>query len=209
MLKLLKNYLIAGLLFWLPLFVTFVLVRFLVQLLDYSVAMLPANYQPQQLIGLKIPGLGLVFTLLILIGTGMLVTNIIGHRLLALWEKALDRIPFIRSIYSAVKQVTQTLFQPSDTSFRKVVLIEYPRKGSWAIAFVTSEKFTHAHFEQALYTVFVPTTPNPTSGFILLLPKNEVIELELSVEEALKMVVSLGVVTPACFKTSKPGTAKL
>ena len=196
MIKHLKNYLIAGILFWLPLFVTFVLIRFLIDIMDKSVALLPEHYQPANLIGMKIPGLGLIFTVILLLVTGVLITNIIGHKLIHFWERIVDRIPLVRSVYSAVKQVAQTLFQPSDTSFRKVVLIEYPRKGVWGIAFVTSEKFTHSHFEEPIYTVFVPTTPNPTSGFILLIPKKDTIELNMTVEEALKMVVSLGVVSP-------------
>lgn len=205
MLKHLKNYLIAGLLVWLPLFVTFILIRFLIDMMDRVVALLPHHYQPEQLIGMKIPGLGLVFTLVLLLITGLLVTNIIGFKLIHVWEKIVDRIPLVRSIYSAVKQVAQTLFQPTDTSFRKVVLIEYPRKGCWGIAFVTSDKFTHPEHDEPFYTVFVPTTPNPTSGFILLVPKKDTIELDLSVEEALKMVVSLGVVSP--IKKLKPKLA--
>jgi len=200
MLKHLKNYLIAGLLFWLPLFVTFVLIRFLIDLMDRTIKLLPLQYQPQHLLGFNIPGLGLLFTVILLLVTGILVTNILGHKLIHLWEKIVDRIPFVRSIYSAVKQVAQTLFQPSDTSFRKVVLIEYPRKGVWGIAFVTSEKFKHDAIGDEVYTVFVPTTPNPTSGFILLLPKADTIELPITVEDALKMVVSLGVVAPNGLK---------
>lgn len=206
MLSRLKNYLIAGLLFWLPLFVTFILIRFLLEILDNSVAMLPAEYQPSHWLGAHIPGIGLIFTVIILLVTGILVTNIIGNKLVDIWEKLLNRIPFIRSIYSAVKQVAQTLFKPTDTSFRKVVLVEYPRKGMHSIAFVTSEKFTHATFEEPMYTIFIPTTPNPTSGYILFIPKEDAIELPYSVEDALKMVISLGVVSPnSVSSTITPG----
>lgn len=200
MFKHLKKYLIAGLLLWLPIWVTFILVRFIIDLMDKTVATLPKEYQPDHLLGMHIPGIGLIFTLIILFITGLLLTNFIGHKIVHWWERIIDRIPLVRSIYGAVKQVAHTLFQPTGNAFRKVLLIEYPRKGIWSFAFLTSEKFSHTSIGEPLCTVFVPTTPNPTSGFILLVPKSETVQLDITVEDALKMVVSLGVVTPESFE---------
>lgn len=169
--------------------------------MDKTVAALPHEYQPTQLFGMHIPGIGLIFTLIILFLTGLFATNMVGNKLVQWWEKVIERIPLIRGIYGAVKQVANTLFQPTGTAFRKVLLIEYPRKGIWSIAFLTSEKFSHTDIGEPVYTVFVPTTPNPTSGFILLIPKKDAIQLNVSIEEALKMVVSLGVVTPESFES--------
>ncbi len=193
-----RRYFIAGLLLWVPIWVTFLLVRFLVDLMDKTLQLLPAHYQPDYLLNMHIPGLGLIFTLLVLLITGLLITNIVGNRLLNIWEKIIDRIPLIRSIYHAVKQVVQTFFSSSDDSFKRVFLIEYPRKGLWSIAFQTNANFLPGKqlTGKDLLTVFVPTTPNPTSGFIVLIPREEAMELNISVDDALKMVISLGVVVP-------------
>lgn len=197
-----RRYFIAGLLVWLPIWVTYVVIKFLFDLMDGTLALLPEKYQPDQLIGIHIPGLGLVFTLIILFVTGILATNFIGHRLIALWEKLLSRIPLIRSIHSAVKQVLHTLVQPRGAAFRKVLLIEYPRRQIWSVGFQTSDSFNSAPVHGDVVTVFIPTTPNPTSGFLTIVPKRDTIELDMTVEEALRMVISIGVVMPDKMQTA-------
>lgn len=202
---LLRRYLIAGLLVWLPIWATLVILKFLVDLMDNTLRLIPAQYQPDKLLGFHIPGLGLLISLGLLILTGMLVSNFIGERLVAIGEYILARIPFVRTIYSAVKKVLETLFSPSDQSFRKVLLVEYPRKGLWSIAFQTgngSEELNKI-LNTDLVSIFIPTTPNPTSGFLMIVPRSEVIELEMNIEDALKYVISLGVVQPGAKKTGE------
>lgn len=195
-----RKYLIAGLVVWLPLWATYFVVKFLIDLMDRTLSLLPKEYQPQQLFGFDIPGLGLIFTIIILFVTGLLVTNFLGHRIVKVWEDFLARIPLVRTIYSAVKQVVHALVQPAGTSFRKVLIVEYPRHGIWSIAFQTSDQFTGSPHPEDVVTVFIPTTPNPTSGFLTILPKEDTRELDMTVEEALKMVISLGVVMPDRLK---------
>lgn len=191
-----KRYIIAGILIWVPIWATLLVIKFLIDLFDKTLALLPKAYQPINLIGFHIPGLGLLFALAMVFVTGMLMTNFIGHRLVALWEKILARIPLVRSIYHAVKQVLQSLLASSEESFRNVLLIEYPRKGLWSVAFQTSTGFKWDDDHDDMITVFVPTTPNPTSGYLLLVPKKDTKLLDISVDQALKMVISLGVVLP-------------
>jgi len=195
-----RRFFIAGLLVWLPIFITYFVVRFIVDLLDRTLALLPEEYHPERFLGYKIHGLGVIFTIIILLVTGLLVTNFIGHRLLNLWEKLLSRIPLIRSIHSASKQVVQAVLQPNGKAFRKVVVIPYPHPGSWSIAFVTSEVLHSPWTTEEVINVFVPTTPNPTSGFLLFVPAKEALELNVSIEEALRMVISLGVIIPESMK---------
>ena len=194
-----RRYLIAGILFWIPLWATWVMLNFVIQLLDKSVALLPKEYQPEQLLGYSIPGFGIILSILLLLLTGLFVSNFFGRRLIALWELILNRIPLVRSVYSAVKQVLHSVLSPEGNAFRKVLLIEYPRKGIWSLAFQTGADAgitSDRHPNEPLITAFVPTTPNPTSGFLLLLPKSDVQELNISIDEALKLVISLGVVQP-------------
>lgn len=191
-----KRYFIAGLLVWIPIWVTYVVITFIIRLLDGTFSMLPVQYQPDNLLGFHLPGLGLIVTLIVIFVTGILAANFLGKQVIVIWEKMISRIPLIRSIYSAVKQVLNALLQPSGNSFRKVMLIEYPRQGIWSVAFLTSNNFQHAPVEQEMITVFIPTTPNPTSGFLMIIPKKDAVELNMSVEEALRMVISLGVVSP-------------
>jgi len=188
-----RRYLIAGLIFWLPLLVTFIILRFIISMMDNAVALLPHQYQPEQLFDLHIPGLGVVFALIIVFTTGLLLTNFLGQNLIKLWDIMLSRIPFVRSIYSAVKQMMDALLSTSGNSFKKVLLIEFPRPGMWSFAFQTHER-PSLPVKEELIAVFIPTTPNPTAGFLVMLPKKEVIELDMSVEEALKTIVSLGVI---------------
>lgn len=191
-----RRYFITGLLVWLPIWATYVVVKFLIELMDGTLELLPAKYQPDHIFGFHIPGIGFLFTLLILILTGLLTTNYLGNRVIIVWEKILGRIPLIRTIYHAVKQVLSAMLRPSDQSFRKVLLIEFPRKEIWSIGFQTSSRFKNGHSDDDMVTAFVPTTPNPTSGFLTIIPKKDVIELNMTVEEALRMVISLGVVMP-------------
>lgn len=195
---LLRRYVIAGLLVWVPLVITVVVIRALVGFMDQSLLLLPPEWRPEALLGYPIPGLGLVLTVTIVFVTGLLAANIFGRRIVSAWESLLARIPLVRSIYSAVKQVAETLFAANGEAFRKVLLIEYPRRGIWTLAFQTgtATQEIQQRTEAEVITVFVPTTPNPTSGFIMMLPRNEVMELSMTVEEALKLVVSLGVVGP-------------
>lgn len=185
--KAIRRYFIGGLLFWLPIWATYVVVRFLVDIMDNSINLLPAQYRTD------IPGIGFILTLVILFVTGLLVTNFIGTKIVTFWENLLARIPLIRSVYAAVKQVTQAILQPTGKSFQKVLLIEFPRKGLWSLAFQTSDTPFHAPDEQNYITVFVPTSPNPTSGFLMVVREDEVTEVDLTVEEGLKIIISIGV----------------
>lgn len=199
-----RKYLIAGLLVWLPIWATYFIVKFLIDLMDGTLSLLPTKYQPDQIFNAHIPGLGFIFTLIILFVTGLLVTNFLGHKIVKVWEKLLSRIPLVRTIYSAVKQVVHALLQPKGNSFRKVLIVEYPRHGVWSIAFQTSDQFGGSPHPKDVLTVFIPTTPNPTSGFLTIIPKADTRELDMSVEEALKMVISLGVVMPHKLRKSPP-----
>ena len=193
----LRRYLIAGLVVWLPLGVTVLVIRLLVNLMDKLLLLVPARYQPENLVGFHIPGLGVVLAVLIVLVTGVLVANFFGRRLVAAWEALLARIPLVRSIYASVKQVVETVFAKGD-AFRKVLLIEYPRRDLWTIAFLTggSVPEVQAKTRREVINVFVPTTPNPTSGFFMMVPREDVIELDMTVEEGLKLIMSLGVVGP-------------
>lgn len=198
-----RKYIIAGLIVWVPLGITIFAIKLMVDLLDRSLVLLPPSLRPEQLLGFPLPGLGIVISTLVIIVTGLVVTNLVGRKMVGIGENILDRIPLVRSIYSAVKQVTQTLVSSDKNSFRQVVLIEYPRKEIWTLAFLTGDtipmfsELTH----KTLHTVFVPTTPNPTSGVIIMLPDEDIIRVNLDVEDALKFIMSLGVVTPG--STSK------
>jgi len=191
-----KRYIITGILIWVPIWATLLVLKFLIDIFDKTFALLPKAYQPSTLFGVHVPGLGVLFAVAIVFVTGMLMTNIIGHRLVALWEKILDRIPLVRSIYHAVKQVLHSLLASSEESFRNVLLVEYPRKGMWSVGFQTSTGYKWDDDHGEMLTVFIPTTPNPTSGYLLFVPKEDTKLLDVSVDQALKMVISLGVVLP-------------
>ncbi len=198
MFKQLRKYIITGLLIWVPLGITILVIKLLVDLMDKTLLLLPPAWRPEAIFGIDIPGLGIVISAMIIFVTGFFLTNFAGRRLIKLWESILDRIPFVRSIYSSVKQVTSTILSSDSNTFSEVLLIQYPRKGIWTLCFKTNEgpkRFKDATNEELL-TVFVPTTPNPTSGFILFVPKEEVKKMDMDVEDALKLVMSLGVVTP-------------
>ncbi|KTC92877.1 MULTISPECIES: DUF502 domain-containing protein [Legionella] len=197
--KAFRSYLLTGLVVWLPILVTFVVLRFIIELLDNTIALLPNSYQPERLFGMHIPGLGVIISLLLLLGTGLLATNFIGQRLMGWGEAVLARIPLVRSIYNAAKQVIQAVFATNSQAFRKVLLVEYPRKGLWTIAFLTGAPYPEVNslVGTEMLSIFVPTTPNPTSGFFMMIPKEDAIELSMTIEEALKLIISLGVMQSA------------
>ncbi|HEX4326498.1 MAG TPA: DUF502 domain-containing protein [Burkholderiales bacterium] len=200
----LKKYFITGLLIWLPLTITFWVIRFIVTAMDDT---LPSWMTPSWVELYHVPGFGLVMAAVIVLLTGVLTANIVGAWLLKLWEAVLKRIPIVSTIYSSVKQVSDTVLSPNGQAFRKAVLVQYPRNGCWTIAFVTGSPGPGVaeHLPGEHVSVYVPTTPNPTSGFFLILPKSEVIEVEMSVDTALKYIVSMGVVAPgAPFRVAEP-----
>ena len=196
--QLIKRYFVTGLLIWVPLAITAWVLSLIAGIADQSLRLLPESMHPHYLLGFDLPGTGVVLTLLIILITGLLAANFIGQRLVSWWEKLLARIPVVNSIYNSVKQVSDTLFSSSGNAFRKALLVQYPRTGSWTIAFLTGTPGGDVanHLQGDYVSVYVPTTPNPTSGFFLMLPRNEVIELDMAVDEALKYIISMGVVAP-------------
>lgn len=191
-----KKYLITGLLVWIPLAITVWVLHLIVSTMDNMVsAFLRSPYRDWFM---QIPGLGLLITLVVLVVTGVLMSNIVGQRLHTFWEGILTRIPVVNSIYGGVKQVSDTLFAPGGQAFRKALLVQYPHAGSWTIAFQTGQPGGElpGHLPGEFVSVYVPTTPNPTSGFFLMMPRSAVIELKMSVDSALKYVISMGVVAP-------------
>ncbi|AHE97396.1 DUF502 domain-containing protein [Thioalkalivibrio paradoxus] len=207
MLSHLRRYLIAGLLVWVPLIVTGLIIKFLVDALDFTILLLPASWRPEAILGFSVPGTGVVVAIVIVFVTGVVAANIVGRKLVELGEAIVDRIPLVRSIYSAVKQVMRTVFDDGGQSFRRVLLVEYPRKGLWTLGFQTGVGVgeVQARTERDVLTVFVPTTPNPTSGFVIMVPREDAVELDMSVEDGLKFVMSLGVVVPEWPPLAKGG----
>ena len=211
-----KKYFVTGLLVWVPLGITLWVLHLLVSTMDQTLLLLPEEFRTERWLGVYVPGMGVVMTVVVVLVTGLVVTNFLGQRLLLFWEGMLSRIPVVKSIYNSVKQVSDTLFTSGGHAFRKALLVQYPREGSWTIAFLTGEPggdvINHLHGEY--WSVYVPTTPNPTSGFFLMMPKADVIELDMSVDAALKYIISMGVVVPGSNgrKNGKlisgPGTAR-
>ncbi len=199
MIAMLRRYFISGLLVWLPIWVTLLVIKFLVDLLSKSLLLLPYEYQPDVLLGFHVPGVGVIITVVVILFTGIFVTNYLGGRLVAMGDAFMARIPLVRTVYTGVKQVTNTLFTPGGQSFRKVLLVEFPSPGVWSIAFQTgmvSKKIEAALNQEPMVSYFIPTTPNPTSGFLMMAPKSKVVELDMTIDQALKLVISLGVVQP-------------
>ena len=194
----LKKYIIAGLLVWLPFAATVVIVKLVIDLLDKTIMILPPEWHPVALLGFSIPGFGIILALSILLLTGMLAANLFGRRFVEIWERILNKIPLVRSIYSSIKQISNTIFDPSGKSFRKVVMLQYPRKGLWSIGFLTNDNVGDemSAVDDRLVAVFIPTTPNPTSGFIVMARNDEITELDMSVEEGFKFIISMGVIIP-------------
>ena len=195
----LRRYLIAGLVVWVPLAITIWVLSLLVELMDQSLLIVPPQFRSDALLGFHLPGLGIVLTLAILLFTGAVAANFFGKRLLLFWEGLLGRIPIVRSIYGGVKQISDTLFRPGGQAFRKAVLVQWPQPGSWTIAFVTGAPGGDVanHLDINYVSVYVPTTPNPTGGYFVMLPRSAVVELDMSVDEALKYIISMGVAVPA------------
>lgn len=202
MLSAFRRYLLAGVLVILPIWVTLSILKFLVNLMDKSLALLPKGVQPEYLLGFKLPGLGIVISLALLLFTGMVVTNFLGRRLVVWGEWILARIPLVSTIYGSVKQILETLLLSGNQSFRRVVLVEYPRRSMWSLAFQTGEGWEELQdrLGQEMVNIFIPTTPNPTSGFLMMVPRADVIELDMNVDVALKLVISLGVIHPSIHK---------
>jgi uncharacterized membrane protein len=193
-----RRYLMSGLLVWLPILATVFVIRFALDVMDRTLLLLPPSLRPQALLGVNIPGLGAILAVVLLIVTGMLVGNIVGRSVMQFWEELLNRIPFVRAVYGGVKSFSTTILSNKGSSFKKVLLIQYPSAGLWSVGFQTAEDIgvIDSHLPEPHVCVFIPTTPNPTSGFIVLVPRSKVIELEMSVDSALKMIVTLGVVAP-------------
>ena len=194
----LKKYLVTGLLIWIPIAVTLFVLRLLVTFVDQTLLVIPLRFRPEALLGFHIPGLGSVLALAVLLLTGMVFAHLLGNTILAALERQIGRIPFLGSIYRGSKQLTETVLAPGSKAYRKVVLVRWPNHDSFALAFVTGSSLGEVQekTEHEVLCVFVPTTPNPTSGFILMVPSEDVIELEMTVDEAFRMVVSLGMVVP-------------
>ncbi|MEW5888791.1 MAG: DUF502 domain-containing protein [Pseudomonadota bacterium] len=197
-----KKYFITGLLIWVPLAITVWVLHLIVSTMDQTILLLPQAMRPERLFGFSVPGMGVILTLFVVFLTGLVTANIIGQRLVRFWEGVLGRIPVVKSVYYSVKQVSDTLFSASGEAFRKALLVQYPREGSWTIAFLTGQPGGDVvnHLSGEYVSVYVPTTPNPTSGFFLMMPRADVIELDMSVDEALKYIISMGVVAPPLRK---------
>ena len=202
--KRLRNYFISGLLFWIPLALSVLVIKFFLEVVNNIV---PKRLLPESLLNLDttIPGSGIILVILIILITGALVTNILGRKLVDLWEKALNKIPGFRNIYNALKKISSTVLNTSSDSFRKAYLIQYPSKGIWVIAFQSGDYEGEVKniIGGEVINLFVPTTPNPTSGFFVMMPKKDAYELQMSVEEAFKLVISAGVVTPENLKVKE------
>jgi uncharacterized membrane protein len=216
----LKKYFITGLLIWLPLAVTLWIIDFVVTAMDRTLLLLPGSWRPESVLGMHLPGFGLVVSVLVILATGLLAANFLGQRLVRWWEGLVARIPIVNSIYSSVKQVSDTMLAQKGNAFRKVVLVEFPQRGQWTMAFVVGspgDRLSPLVGDEKV-TVYVPTAPNPTSGYVIVVDPVELRDVDVSVDEAFKFHVSLGVVTPseagrrrphkpAALTTETPGEA--
>ena len=193
-----KKYFITGLLIWIPLAITIWVLKLVVDVLDHSLLLLPAALHTENWLGVHIPGLGAILTILIVFITGVFATNFFGAQLVELWHEILHRIPVVNSIYSSVKQISDTLFSSSGQAFRKALLVQWPQEGMWTIAFLTGTPGAGVakHLPPDSVAVYVPTTPNPTGGYFVIIARKNVIELDMSVDQALKYVISMGVAPP-------------
>lgn len=194
-----RRYFITGLLVLVPLFITVWVLKTLIDVMDQSLLLLPMQWRPKELFERDVPGFGVIVTLVAIFLTGVIATNFIGKRLLMVWEGMLIRLPVVKSIYSSVKQVSDTLFSDSGNAFRKALLVQFPHQGSWTIGFLTGIPGGDVanHLKGDYVSVYVPTTPNPTGGYFVMMPRQDVVELDMSVDEALKYIISMGVVVPA------------
>ena len=192
-----RRYLVAGVLVWLPILATIWVVSFFIHLMDRTLVLLPPAYRPLAVVGYAVPGFGVIFAFLVLVLTGVLVTNLIGRQLVRWGEELLNRIPLVRTIYSGVKSFTESVFSQS-SSFRKVVMIQYPRGGIWSIGFLTAEDVPEVSRRtgEPHACVYISSALNATAGYIVMVPRKEVVELDMSVDAAMKMIITVGVVTP-------------
>jgi len=195
---LIKRYLITGLLIWVPLAITLWVLDLLVSTMDQTLLLLPTEFRTENWLGFHVPGMGVVMTLVIVFLTGVFATNLLGARLVHLWHEILNRIPVVNWIYSSVKQISDTLFSSSGQAFRKALLVQWPSPGMWTIAFLTGTPGGDvvSHLKGDYVSIYVPTTPNPTGGYFVMVPREAVIELDMTVDEALKYIISMGVVVP-------------
>ncbi|MBI1942840.1 MAG: DUF502 domain-containing protein [Betaproteobacteria bacterium] len=193
-----KKHLITGLLIWIPLVITIWVLKLVVDTLDQILLLLPPEFRTENWLGFHVPGMGVVMTAVIVFLTGIFATNFFGARLVELWHEVLHRIPVVRSIYSSVKQISDTLFSSSGQAFRKALLVQWPREGMWTIAFLTGTPggTVAEHVKGDYLSVYVPTTPNPTGGYFVIVARKDVIELDMSVDAAMKYVISMGVAPP-------------
>lgn len=194
-----KKYFITGLLIWVPLAITAWVLALIVRTMDQSLLLLPQALQPEQMFGFYVPGVGALLTLLVVFTTGLVTANILGQKLVMFWEGVLSRIPIVKSIYYSVKQVSDTLFSGSGDAFRKVLLVRYPHPEAWSVAFQTGTPtmdITQHCGEDDIVSVFIPTAPSPVNGFFFFVRKRDTVELDISVDDALKYIISMGVVAP-------------
>ena len=193
-----RNYLIGGMLIWIPIMITVWVVRFLSGILDSSLLLLPPSWRPEAVFGTYVPGVGIVLSLVLLFVTGVVVKNLFGGQIVAGLESLVRRIPVVGSVYGGAKTFSETVLTDKGKSFKQVVMVEFPRKGVFSIGFITSHELEEAQAKtaQEVTCVFVPTTPNPTTGFLVLVPKDEVVNMDMTVDEAFKMLLTLGVVVP-------------
>jgi uncharacterized membrane protein len=193
-----RNYLIGGLLVWIPILITFWVLRFLSGILDQSLLLLPPSWRPEAVFGTYVPGVGVVLSLLLLFVTGVLVKNLFGSQIVRGMESLLRRIPVIGAVYGGAKTFSETVLTDKGKSFKQVVMVQFPRKGIYSVGFITSHDLEEAQAKtaQEVTCVFVPTTPNPTTGFLVLVPRDEVTYMDMTVDEAFKMLLTLGVVVP-------------
>jgi len=206
----LRRYLVAGILIWLPILATLWVVTFFIHIMDETLLLLPSRYRPEAVVGFALPGLGAVFAFIVVLATGLLVTNLIGRQLVAVWEDVLNRIPVVRSVYGGVKSFAESVFSQSN-SFRKVVMIEYPRLGVWSLGFMTAEDVPEVTRKTGTphCCVYVSSALNATAGFLVIFPRSQVVELDMSVDAAMKMIITCGVVIPQEHATGTHPVARV
>ena len=201
----LRRYLIAGVLVWLPILATVWVVTFILHLMDLTLKVLPPAFRPEALVGFSLPGIGAVFALIVLLLTGLLVTNLIGRRLIVWGEELLNRIPVVRTVYGGVKSFAESVFSQSN-AFRKVVMVEYPRAGAWSIGFLTAEDVPEVSekLHEPHVAVYISSALNATAGYLVIVPRRDVVELDMSVDAAMKMIITCGVVVPPALAAAPP-----
>lgn len=206
----LRRYLVAGVLVWLPILATIWVVSFMLHIMDRTLLLLPPAYRPEALVGFALPGLGAVFALIVLLLTGILASNLIGRQLVLYWEELLNRIPVVRTVYGGVKSFAESVFSQSN-SFRKVVMIEYPRAGVWSIGFLTAEDVPEISLKtgEQHSAVYISSALNATAGYLVIVPRRQVVELDMTVDAAMKMIITCGVVVPPAVAATGGGKAQL